>query len=84
MPVQSIGAYEAKTKLPELLRRVQAGQEFEISVRGHVVAKLSPIPPSVEQASVASDQMKNFMQAQQRESAGEGVDLRAWIDEGRP
>ena len=37
-----IGSYEAKTKLPELLREVQAGQCFTITLRGKPVASLVP------------------------------------------
>jgi prevent-host-death family protein len=38
-----IGAYEAKTKLPELLRRVAAGERFVITNRGLPVAELGPV-----------------------------------------
>ncbi len=38
-----IGAYEAKTKLPELLREVQAGKRFTITNRGKAVAELVPV-----------------------------------------
>ena len=38
-----IGAYEAKTKLPELLRRVEAGERFTITNRGQPVAELRPV-----------------------------------------
>ncbi|HJU23942.1 MAG TPA: type II toxin-antitoxin system prevent-host-death family antitoxin [Casimicrobiaceae bacterium] len=38
-----IGAYEAKTKLPELLRRVEAGEQFIITNRGEPVAELRPV-----------------------------------------
>lgn len=37
-----IGAYEAKTKLPELLRQVQAGKQFTITKRGQPIADLVP------------------------------------------
>lgn len=37
-----IGSYEAKTKLPELPREVQAGQCFTITLRGKPVASLVP------------------------------------------
>jgi prevent-host-death family protein len=36
----AVGAYEAKTKLPELLRRVEAGERFTITNRGVPVANL--------------------------------------------
>jgi prevent-host-death family protein len=41
-----IGAYEAKTHLPRLLREVAAGKSFTITVRGKPVAELAPMPPS--------------------------------------
>src|SRR5882757_4774637 len=37
-----IGAYEAKMKLPELLRQVQAGKRFTITKRGKAIADLIP------------------------------------------
>ena len=38
-----IGAYDAKTHLPELLKRVEAGEKFVITRHGHPVAQLVPI-----------------------------------------
>jgi len=38
-----IGAYEAKTRFPELLRQVKAGKRFTITNRGKAVAALGPI-----------------------------------------
>jgi len=37
-----IGAYDAKTKLPEILRRVEAGEAFTITNRGRPIADLIP------------------------------------------
>ncbi len=37
-----IGSYEAKTKLPEILRRVENGETFTITNRGKVIADLVP------------------------------------------
>ena len=39
---EEIGSYDAKTKLPEILRRVQAGERFTITNRGKPVADLVP------------------------------------------
>lgn len=41
MPEQ-IGSYDAKTKLPEILRRVESGEVFTITNRGKPVADLIP------------------------------------------
>lgn len=37
-----IGSYEAKTKLPELLRGVLSGKRYAINLRGEPVADLIP------------------------------------------
>jgi prevent-host-death family protein len=81
--MQAIGAYEAKTKLPELLRRVQAGQEFEISIRGQVVARLLPAMNPAQKGQSAVANMRAFMHEQQHEGAGAGVDLRDLMEDGR-
>ena len=39
---KEIGSYDAKTKLPEILRRVEAGERFTITNRGKPVADLIP------------------------------------------
>ena len=40
--MESIGIYEAKSKLSELVKRAEAGQEVTITRRGRPVAKLVP------------------------------------------
>ena len=73
-----IGSYEAKTKLPELLREVQAGQCFTITLRGKPVASLVPCTSAADyQAAV--NEMKSFPRI-------EGVSaeqVSKWITEGR-
>jgi len=44
--VNEIGAFEAKTKFSELLRRAQRGERFVITKHGAPVAVLEPPPPS--------------------------------------
>ena len=39
---EEIGSYDSKTKLPEILRRVEAGESFTITNRGKPVADLIP------------------------------------------
>ena len=43
----TVGAYEAKTHLSELLERVEAGEEITITKHGAPVAKLVPITKEV-------------------------------------
>ncbi|MGI9289443.1 MAG: type II toxin-antitoxin system Phd/YefM family antitoxin [Pseudomonadales bacterium] len=40
--LEEIGAYDAKTKLPEILRRVEAGESFTITNRGRPIADVVP------------------------------------------
>jgi len=40
--LEEIGSYDAKTKLPEILRKVQRGQSFTITNHGKPVADLVP------------------------------------------
>ena len=76
-----VGSYEAKTKLPELLRGVQAGKRYTITLRGEAVAELVPAQDNrLSDAVVAVDEMLTFMQA--RKPVGH-VDLKALINEGR-
>jgi prevent-host-death family protein len=42
MKKTEIGAYDAKTRLPELLRQVKAGKRFTITNRGEAIADLVP------------------------------------------
>ena len=76
-----IGSYEAKTKLPELLRGVQAGQRYTITLRGQPVADLVPAEQSrAGDATAAVDQMLKLM----TETAPiKGVDVKALVNEGR-
>jgi prevent-host-death family protein len=76
-----IGAYEAKTRLPELLRQVKAGRSFTITNRGEAVADLVPSEtarPKDKPAAVAK--FKAFM----RENPVRGAaSVREWIAAGR-
>jgi prevent-host-death family protein len=59
-----IGAYEAKTKLPELLRQVQAGKRFTITNRGKAVAELGPpASPRGTNAKAAIEAFQAFRKA---------------------
>ena len=76
-----IGSYEAKTKLPELLRQVKAGKSFTITNRGEAIADLVPSESSHSQRKAeAVERMKAFM----RESGRvKGINIRELIEEGR-
>lgn len=76
-----IGSYEAKTKLPELLRGVQAGNRYTITLRGEPIADLVPAEGArPADAAVAVEEMRQFMHAA---PPVKGIDLRAIINDGR-
>ena len=45
----TVGAYEAKTHLSELLERVEAGEEITITKHGAPVARLVPVKKEASQ-----------------------------------
>lgn len=76
-----VGSYEAKTKLPELLRGIQAGNRYTITLRGEAVADLLPAQSNKHtDATTAVDEMLFFMRS--RKPVG-SVDLKALMNEGR-
>ena len=57
--MSSIGAFEAKTHLAELLDRVERGEELVITRRGRAVARLVPPEGNTEsRASAAADRLR--------------------------
>ena len=75
-----IGAFDAKTHLPQLLRRVQEGERFVITKHNRPVAELIPFrrrDPARIRAAI--DQLAAF---QEEHSLG-GVSVRELIEEGR-
>ncbi len=51
--MESIGAFEAKTRLSELLERVARGESFEITKHGKPVGRLVPANASLDQTAIA-------------------------------
>jgi prevent-host-death family protein len=75
-----IGAFDAKTRLSELLREVQRGQHYTITIRGQPVADLVPsanaVSPDVRAAVEAMRNMRKVV------GVDEGT-VAEWIAEGR-
>jgi prevent-host-death family protein len=70
--LEEIGSYEAKTKLPEILRRVEAGEAFTITNRGKPIADVVP--------SRSSDRLKaeaaiaNILKAKKHKVSDDDLD----------
>jgi prevent-host-death family protein len=80
--MESVGSFEAKTHLAQLLQRVAKGEEFTITKHGKPVARLVPMlatkpNPDVKQVI---EGLKAFSKSN---TLGEGLTIRELIEEGR-
>ncbi len=76
---EEVGAFEAKTRLSELLRETEGGKTFIISRRGKEVARL--VPPRRADIVAPSDLAAQFRTVRRRVRGT--VKVRDLIDEGR-
>lgn len=75
-----VGAYEAKTHLPELLKRVEQGERITITRHGKPVAVLAPV------GAVDREKVRQTIEAMLKRREGntlDGVTIRELIEEGR-
>ena len=89
MPVEGfvyteIGAFDAKTRLSEILRKVEQGERFTITVRGRAVADVVPVQArrpkaTPEEIEAAYQRLRN-----PRIKGISHETIRGWIEEGRP
>jgi prevent-host-death family protein len=76
-----VGSCEAKTKLPELLRGVQRGNRYTITLRGEAVAELIPLGTAqTGGVTAAVAQMHKFMASH---PPIRGIDTKILIEDGR-
>ncbi len=78
--MSEIGAFEAKTHLPQLLQRVEAGERFVITRHSRPVAELVPFRPRDSgKVRTAIETLKQF----QRTHSLDGLPVRKIIEEAR-
>ena len=78
--MSEIGAFEAKTRLPQLLQRVEAGERFVITRHSRPVAELVPFRPrDPGKVRSAIDSLKEF----QRTHSLDGLSVREIVEEAR-
>lgn len=75
-----IGAFEAKTNLPRLLKRVEAGERFLITKHNRPVAELIPCRP--RDSGGIRDAIEDLKAFQKTHRLG-GLSVRQMIEEGR-
>lgn len=86
----TVGAFEAKTKLSELLDRVERGEEIEITRHGKPVARLVKSEAAASRSDAFTERLERLRSAHRK--FGEENDLPpitvdeliAWKNEGRP
>jgi prevent-host-death family protein len=78
----SIGAFEAKTKLGELLERVGAGASYIITKRNKPVARLTGFEDEEQQAARRAQAAREIRELSKRYSLN-GLSIRELIEEGR-
>lgn len=76
-----IGSYEAKSKLPELLRAVGLGQHYTITLRGKAVAEL--VPADNTQRHEVTDAVAHMLRLMDAAVPIKGVDTKSMIEDGR-
>ena len=75
-----IGAFEAKTKLSEILKKVEHGERFTVTRRGQAVADIVP------SEDIRRERARQAVQRLLAMPKIEGVSaemIKAWIEEGR-
>ena len=75
-----IGAFEAKTHLPKLLQRVEAGERFVITKHNRPVAELVPFGAyDADKVRTAIEGLKAFQETHRLR----GLSVRRMIEAGR-
>jgi prevent-host-death family protein len=78
----TVGSFEAKTHLPQLIDRVAKGEKIVITRRGKPVAML--VPPPAETKRNVKQVVKEMLEFRDREGPTLGnMTIRELIEEGR-
>ena len=76
---KEIGAFEAKAKLSEILRKVEQGESFTITRRGRAVAEI--VPAQTKSKVARAEAIARLMSPRIQGPAGDTI--LEWIREGR-
>ena len=80
--MREVGAFEAKTKLGQLLDQVEHGEEIVITRRGRAVARLVPAEPGFDRDR-ARRAVAGILQLSKGATLG-GLKIKDLVNEGRP
>lgn len=76
--MNTVGSYEAKTHLPQLIDRVLQGETIQITRHGVPVANLAPIDKRLNSTDVIRE-LRQFRKGKKLE----GISAKSLISEGR-
>ena len=81
MLIESVGSFEARAHLPQLLEREGQGEDFTITTQGKPVARLVPAVVATPKSDVraAVEAMKQFRKGRSLGASS----IREMIEEGR-
>lgn len=80
--MREVGAFEAKTKLGQLLDQVEHGEEIVITRHGRPVARLTSIEPGFDREK-ARRAVAGILETSKGVTLG-GLKIKDLINEGRP
>ena len=83
MAEESVGSYDAKTHLPQLLDRVELGETIVITRHGKPVAKLVPATTEKARPDVCQAVAEMLAYRDKHGPKLKGLKVRDLIDEGR-
>jgi prevent-host-death family protein len=75
-----IGAFDAKTRLSEILRKVEQGERFTITKRGRAVADV--VPSQLKDRRSAAEAVRRLLAMPRIEGISPET-VKEWIEEGR-
>lgn len=78
----TVGIFEAKKRLSELVERAARGEEIVITRRGEQVARLMP-PQAQDAAGRARNLVARIRVSRAQQLLGESASVREMIEEGR-
>jgi len=77
--METVGLFEAKNKLSELVERASRGQRIGITRRGKLAAMMGPVQPEVSLDEIFRD----MAEIRKTAKMPKGVTIRDLIEEGR-
>lgn len=84
--MKSVGSYEAKTHLPQLLSEVERGETITITKRGKPIAVLSPAQETAgrDVAAIIADFRTYSREQARKRGTLSAREIKQMIEEGRP